>query len=88
MTQSVLENQPMHESSMSPTFSNGSYSDESVAMDEAINNNKINNLIDPGAYPGGDWAVLPKVADELVPYDANGNDSIFENFIDADNLYT
>jgi hypothetical protein len=84
MTQTVLDNQPMQESSMSPTFSNGSYSDESVAVDDANN-----NMIDPGAYPGGDWTVLPTVADDLVPYDANGsNDSIFENFIDAENLYT
>ncbi|KAJ5308972.1 hypothetical protein PENANT_c020G10286 [Penicillium antarcticum] len=85
MTQTVLENQPMQECSMSPTFSNGSYSDESVTVDE-VNHN---NLIDPRAYPGGDWTVLPKVADDLVPYDANTtNDSIFENFIDAENLCT
>ncbi|KAJ5747880.1 uncharacterized protein N7511_009576 [Penicillium nucicola] len=85
MTQTVLDNQPMQESSMSPTFSNGSYSDESVAVDDATNHN--HTMIDPGALPGGDWTVLPKVADDLVPFD-NGNDSIFENFIDAENLYT
>ena len=74
----------MQEPSMSPTFSDGSYPDESVAVDDANN-----NMIDPGAYPGCDWTVLPKVTDDLVPYDANGaNYSIFENFIDAENLYT
>ncbi|OGE47488.1 hypothetical protein PENARI_c043G03605 [Penicillium arizonense] len=84
MTQTVLNNQPMQEPSMSPTFSNWSYSDESVAVDGANN-----SMIDTGAYPGCDWTLLPKVTDDLVPYDANeANYSVFDNFIDAENLYT
>ncbi|KAJ5346843.1 uncharacterized protein N7506_000096 [Penicillium brevicompactum] len=84
MTQTVLNNQSMQEPSISPTSSNGSYSDESVAV-----NDVNNNIIDPGAYLGCDWTVLPKVTDDLVPYDVNGaNYSIFENFINAENLYT
>ncbi|KAJ5860881.1 uncharacterized protein N7529_008191 [Penicillium soppii] len=70
--------------SLSPTTSTKTWSDESV--DESTN--MTMNMIDPGAYPQGDWTGLPKVANDMV-YDPNGStDSLFENFIDADNLYT
>ncbi|KAJ5788292.1 transcriptional regulator family: bZIP [Penicillium paradoxum] len=79
MTQTVLDCQPDLNTGSSPTFSSGTWSDESVA-DET-------NIIGPGANTGSDWTVLPKAANDLVPYEPTGfTESLFENYI-ADNLY-
>jgi len=88
MTQTVLDSQSVSnmtvpDMSLSPTASTKTWSDESVA-DEG----NMNNMIDPDVYNQNDWTMLPKVANDMV-YDPNGlTDSLFDNFIDADNLYT
>lgn len=66
----------------SPTFSTGTYSDGSVADDAGV------NPIGPGAY-NDDWTVLPAIANDFSPYESHGfvADSLFENFINADNGY-
>ncbi|KAJ6125135.1 hypothetical protein N7471_012452 [Penicillium samsonianum] len=88
MTQTVLQgpsNPDANNSSMptssSPTFSTGTWSDESVADDT--------NHIGAGAYDRKDWTVLPTIADGFPPCEPTGfTDSMFENFINADNGYT
>jgi hypothetical protein len=90
MTQTVFEGQSVTNTtvpdmSLSPTASTKTWSDESV--DEG-NVNMNMNLIDPDAINQNEWTMLPKIANDMV-YDQNGlTDSLFENFIDADNLYT
>ncbi|KAJ5498144.1 hypothetical protein PEX1_075190 [Penicillium expansum] len=90
MTQTVLQGPPNQDPNSSlptrssPTFSTGTWSDESVADDANA------NPIGPGAY-NNDWTVLPAIANDFTPYEPNGNgftDSLFENFINADNGYT
>ncbi|KAJ5473455.1 transcriptional regulator family: bZIP [Penicillium sp. IBT 31633x] len=80
MTQTVLGGDLNLNTSPSPTFSTGSWSDESVA-DE-------NKTIGSGAYDRNDWTMLPKVANNLVSYEPPGlSDSMFDNFIKTENLY-
>lgn len=75
MTQTVLGGDS-NLTSTSPTFSMGSWSDESDEKN-----------IGSGAYDGNDW-MLPKVADNLVSLEPNGfSDSMFDNFIKTENLY-
>ena len=86
MTQTVLQTHsnpdvgPSLPTGSSPTFSTGTWSDESVA-DNA-------NPTGPGAY-NNDWTMLPAIPTEFAPYEPNGfTDSMFENFIDTDNGFT
>ncbi|KAJ5920498.1 hypothetical protein N7516_011356 [Penicillium verrucosum] len=88
MTQTILQSPPNQNSTSSmptgssPTFSTGTYSDGSVADDAGV------NPIGPGAY-NDDWTVLPAIANDFSPYESHGfvADSLFENFINADNGY-
>jgi hypothetical protein len=95
MTQTVLNGQSapkmtvpdktsVPEMSLSPTVSTKTWSDESV--DEGNVNTNI-DMIDAGALDLNDWTALPKVPNDMV-YDPGLTDSVFDNFIDADNLYT
>ncbi|KAJ9489496.1 hypothetical protein VN97_g3783 [Penicillium thymicola] len=90
MTQTILQTPPNQNSTSSmptgssPTFSTGTYSDGSVADDAGVNS------IGPGAYnDNDDWTVLPAIANDFAPYEPHGfiADSLFENFINADNGY-
>ncbi|KAJ5244995.1 hypothetical protein N7489_005091 [Penicillium chrysogenum] len=89
MTQTVLQNPSNLDAnnsglpvSSSSSFSNGTWSDESVADDANPR---------PGAY-NNDWTGLPTIANDFALYESyepNGlPDPIFGNFIDADNGFT
>ncbi|KAJ9483194.1 hypothetical protein VN97_g10220 [Penicillium thymicola] len=83
MTQTVLGSQNFLDSP--PHL--GTSSSPSTSSDKSVGDE--NNMIAPGAYDGNDWTVLPKVANDLVPYEPNGlTDLMFENFINKDNLAT
>ncbi|KAJ5373937.1 bZIP transcription factor bZIP-1 [Penicillium concentricum] len=90
MTETVLHGNPNLEANSSlPTssspFSTGTWSDESV--DDA--NPTGSGAYDANTYDRNDWTVLPAIANDFTPYEPNGfTDSMFENFIDADNVYT
>ncbi|KAJ5245005.1 hypothetical protein N7489_005101 [Penicillium chrysogenum] len=74
---------PNLSASSSRSFSTGTWSDESVS-DGA-------NPVETVAYNNGnDRTVLPDIAIEFTPHEPNGflTDSIFENFIDAENGFT
>ena len=94
MTQTVQGpwNPDVHNSSLSASssrsFSTGTWSDESVS-DGA-------NPVETVAYNNdNDWTVLPDIVIEFTPHEPNGyeqngflTDSIFDNFIDAENGFT
>ncbi|CAG7947532.1 hypothetical protein CBS147333_10269 [Penicillium roqueforti] len=71
----------------SSPFSTGTWSDESVADDA---NPAGSGAYDPNTYDRNDWTVLPAIANDFAPYEPYDGftDSLFENFIDADNVYT
>ncbi|KAJ5964380.1 transcriptional regulator family: bZIP [Penicillium vulpinum] len=92
MTETVLhaqpnqDNNPNMQTSSSPTFSTGTWSDESVADDA---NHIGPSAYDHNTYDRNDWTVLPTIANDFTPYEPSGfTDSMFENFIDADNVFT
>lgn len=82
MTQTALAgpvpDMVMSASPTSPTSPTQTWSDESVAGDHM-------NLTDPVASDPADWPLLPPK--EMV-FDPALTDSMFDNFIDPDNLYT
>jgi hypothetical protein len=94
MTQTVqgFSDPDVHNSSLSASssrsFSTGTWSDESVS-DGA-------NPVETVAYNNdNDWTVLPDIVIEFTPHEPNGyeqngflTDSIFDNFIDAENGFT
>ncbi|KAJ5041855.1 hypothetical protein NUH16_003260 [Penicillium rubens] len=90
MTQNALQgpskpdlHNPSLSASSSRSFSTGTWFDEPVADGE--------DPVGPVAYNNNnDWMALPDIANEFAPYEPNGflTDSVFENFIDADNGFT
>ncbi|KAF3010208.1 hypothetical protein E8E15_001694 [Penicillium rubens] len=80
MTQTALQcpskpdvHNPSLSASSSHSLSTGTWSDEPVAYNNS-----------------NDWTALPDIANEIALYESNEflTDSVFENFIDADNGFT
>ncbi|EKV04289.1 Basic-leucine zipper (bZIP) transcription factor [Penicillium digitatum] len=88
MTQTVLQSpsnqnpNPNLPIGSSPTFSTSTWSDESVADGAGA------NPIGSGDF-NHDWSMLPAITNDFTPYEPNSGvtDSMFENFINADNGY-
>ncbi|KAJ5206961.1 bZIP transcription factor bZIP-1 [Penicillium cf. griseofulvum] len=91
MTETVLHSNPNMDAnsglptSSSPTFSTGTWSDESVAGDA---NPSGSGAYDSNTYDRTDWTVLPAIANDFPPYESNVFTDLFENFIEAENVYT